>query len=184
MILDEAEGWISLLHQHLHWYPLMELRDIYKLLYQGILGPEHMIANRQEYTRRLRNEFKRIHPDPLQRLLEPIQPDHSLFRLNLRAYKSRRPEVDLLVPLLLATSRKISATEYELLRTWSAFVQWCEKGLIQQFKSADLETFSRWLEQQAYPAVHHSKAYRREYQPAYRLISALYTAELGFDVAG
>ena len=38
-MLDSPENLVELLKQHLSWYPLMEPRDIYKLLYQGVRGP-------------------------------------------------------------------------------------------------------------------------------------------------
>jgi hypothetical protein len=41
--LDDPESLLKLIQQHLSWYPLMQPRDVYKLLYQGVMGSEHMI---------------------------------------------------------------------------------------------------------------------------------------------
>jgi hypothetical protein len=38
---DEADRVMALVKEHLARRPAMEPRDIYKLLYQGMRGPEH-----------------------------------------------------------------------------------------------------------------------------------------------
>ncbi len=50
-MLDDRDGLLWLLKQHLDWYPQMELRDVYKLLYQGVMGAEHLISSPEEFTR-------------------------------------------------------------------------------------------------------------------------------------
>jgi hypothetical protein len=171
-------SWLPLLQQHLSWYPRMELRDVYKLLYQGVMGAEHLMPSREEYTRYLRAEFEPLQPDPSGRLLEPIRPDGALHRLNLRPYKARQPELDALVPHLIETAQVITGTKPELLAAWDEFTQLCFTGLIQRFDRRSIEQFSWWLEQVDYPAIHHSEIYSREYQPAYRLIAARFIHEL------
>jgi hypothetical protein len=47
---EMASSWIGLVQLHSGWYPLMELRDVYKLLYQGVMGPEHSIASSEEFS--------------------------------------------------------------------------------------------------------------------------------------
>jgi hypothetical protein len=174
--------WQTLLRMHLSWYPLMELRDIYKLLYQGMMGAEHLMPSRQEYTRYLEAEFKLLQPDSTDRLLEPLRPDGALFRLNLRPFKSRQLGLEPLISYLLETAQVVTGTRDELLAVWEEFTHLCLAGKIQQYNPAAIEQFSHWLEQVDYPAVHHSEVYSREYQPAYRLIAAQFIPELGFDV--
>jgi hypothetical protein len=173
---------LPLLELHLNWYPLMELRDVYKLLYQGVMGAEHLMPSREEYTKYLVDEFAPLQPDPNERLLEPVRPDGALYRLNLRAYKARRLGLDALVPHLLETANVITGTKPELLAAWNEFTQLCLRGQIQQFDAAIIEQFNLWLERIEYPAIHHSETYGREYRPAYRLIAAQFAHGLGFEV--
>jgi hypothetical protein len=160
----------------------MELRDVYKLLYQGVMGAEHLLPSREEYTRYLRAEYEPLQPDPAGRLLEPVRPDGALYRLNLRPLKSRQQALDQLITYLLETAHIITGTRTELEGVWDAFSNLCAQGQIKGFDSASIEQFSRWLEQVDYPAIHHSEAYFREYQPAYRLIAARYIHELGMEL--
>ena len=174
-------SWLSLLQLHLGWYPLMELRDVYKLLYQGVMGAEHLMPSREEYTRYLQSEFEPLQPDPTGRLLEPIRPDGALYRLNLRALKSRQLGLDTLISYLLETAHMITGTRSELEGVWDAFSQLCNQGQINNFDRASIEQFTRWLEGLDYPAIHHSQTYSREYQPAYRLLAARFIHELGLE---
>jgi hypothetical protein len=179
MTLVDSEAWLSLIQQQLNQYPLMELRDIYKLLYQGVMGPEHMVATRQEFSRRLLAEFDAVQPDQVQGVLESIRPDHALFRLNLRAFKARHSSIEELIPAMLATTKLVAGTLDELRTLWANFSQWCGQGKIAKFSTTDIDNFTNLLEEQWFPTVHHSKIYTREYQPAYRLIASDFIDEVG-----
>ena len=169
---------LTLLKLHLSWYPLMELRDVYKLLYQGVMGAEHLMPSREEYTRYLEAEFEPLQPDPTERLLEPVRPDGALYRLNLRPYKAHQLELDQLISYLLETAQIIKGTKSELITIWQKFCQLCMHGHMRIFDPADIEPFTRWLEHVEYPALHHSEAYGREYRPAYRLIATKFLQTL------
>jgi len=184
MIPNKPEGWLDLLQLHLSWYPLMGLRDIYKLLYQGVMGSEHLISSPEEFSRYLAEEFDPLLPDPSERILEPVRPDRTLSRINLRAYKYRQQGLDLLIPALLETAWSFSGNLVELRSVWTGFVQSCERGSISNFDIKELHQFTAWLEQLGFPAVHHSQTYTREYQPAYRLVSEQFVHRLGLDHAG
>jgi hypothetical protein len=60
----------------------MELRDVYKLIYQGVKGAEHFISSHEEFSRCLTDEFEQVSADPTMRLTEPICSDGTLLRLN------------------------------------------------------------------------------------------------------
>jgi hypothetical protein len=171
----------GLLEQHLIWYPLMELPDIYKLLYQGMMGPEHLVSSPDEFSHRLAFEFDPLVPDPLQPLTEPVRPDLTLLRLNLRAYKVGGMQLDQLIPCLLETARTTAGSIDELKAAWHAFSLLCQRGHFSNFDLADVLKFSSWLEEQGFPAVHHSETYRLSYKPAYRLISHRFIHALGLD---
>ena len=172
---------LQLVQTHLGWYPQMELGDVYKLIYQGAMGPEHLVATQQEFARRLMAELEILQPDPELHLLEPVRSDQSLYRLNLRAYKSRLYDVERLLPLFLQTSKLASSEKTDLLMTWAVFVHLCEQGEVGIFQGSEVDKFSRWLKQEDYPIIHHSEAYHRLYQPAYRLIAAQFVPELGIS---
>ncbi len=175
---------LELIRQHLAWYPRMQVRDVYKLIYQGAMGPEHMVATQQEFARRLEAEFTVIPAAPQERLLEAVRADQSLLRLNLRPYKARQPIAEGLVPFLLETSRQTHGSMEALVKDWAIFIELCAEGQASPFEINEARRFSKWLEMENYPPVHHSQAYRREYQPSYRLSAAQLAENLGLVHAG
>lgn len=181
---DNLLDQVGLVQLHLGWYPLMELRDIYKLLYQGVMGAEHLVPSTEEFARKLDSEFDRLLPDPYGRLLEPVRADQSLLRLNLRIYKSQLGKIEALVPPLLETAYSGTSNPGELRSAWMGFVGSCEQGILLGDKTAEIHQFTSWLEKSGFPPVHHSKVYRRQYQPAYRLISSQSIGQLGLGYAG
>ncbi len=168
-----------IVQQHDIWYPLMELRDYYKLLYQGVMGSEHIIETSEGFSDWLRQELASVEPIPGERLLEPIRRDHALFRLNLRPYKARGVDLAQLVPALISSSHEITGTKAELRQAWGIFSGWCAEGIPARFEAGDLEAFNHRLDELDYPAMHHSEMYSRAYHPAYRLLSANRAIELG-----
>ena len=162
----------------------MQVQDAYKLLYQGVMGAEHISSNQQEFLHQLEIEFESLSATAGQQLVEPIRVDQALFRFNLRAYKSEHTSIDLLIPYFLDTLLIDYGTKAELIGTWQTFIRICDKDLSEPFPDPEVKQFSQWLEQEDYPAVHHSEVYRREYLPAYRLIAAQFIPLLGVTNAG
>lgn len=177
----QSEPWIDLLNRHLTWYPRMELRDVYKLVYQGVMGSEHQISSPQGFTNYLVEEFEPLRPDPTGRLLEPIRPEHSLFRINLCPYKALHQPVDLLVPALLETARSSKGELGVFKATWIGFIQACEQGQVSIFEGGEIHEFTAWVDGLGFPAVHHSETYSLSYTPAYRLISERLAAQFGLS---
>ncbi len=169
---------------HLSWYPLMQPRDVYKLIYQGVMGMEHLISSPDGFIKYLAEEFEPLLPEPTGRLFEPIRPDQTLLRINLRPYKALQIGVDKLISPLLETARAFLGDPSQLQAEWMGFAQSCEQGQIPNFEVAEIHQFTTWLEGLGFPALHHSEVYNREYQPAYRLISAQFAHQLGYNHAG
>lgn len=63
----------------------MQGQDIYKLLYQGVLGSEHLLKDREQFAVRLKAELADLTADPAEELFEPVRPEGQLCRINLRA---------------------------------------------------------------------------------------------------
>jgi hypothetical protein len=181
---EDKDTQLGLIRQHMSWYPLMELRDIYKLLYQGVMGSGHLIASPEQFTLRLHSEFVHLIPISNEPLFVPVRPDQTLFRLNLRPYKNRHLGINQLILPLLETAQLATGEIAELKSAWLEFVQLCEHGQIGKFEITAVHEFSNWLDKMEFPVVHHSEIYRREYQPAYQLISAKFIPELGLADAG
>ena len=168
----EAEQLVELLKKHLAVRPGMEARDLYKLLFQSVCGPEHLITSPDVFTARLAAEWEsldRAGDDPL---WESIRPDGSLLRLNLRPYKNQGGEVEKLAAACLETARRTWGTRAELQQAWEGVFTACKAHPWPGLSLEGIEAFTSWLAANGYPPVHHSEEYRRLYRPAYRLVAA------------
>lgn len=169
---DNADGVIALIKEHLARRPGMEARDVYKLLYQGVRGPEHSIASPEAFTERLIEEWDKLdllEGDPLQ---ESIRPDGSLLRLNLCPFKAAGGGLNELAAACLETGRRSWGTQAELQLVWGHLIIACRECSWPDLALDDVEAFTSWLQANEFPPVHHSERYRRLYRPAYRLVAA------------
>lgn len=162
---------IRLIDEHIARHPAMEPSDVYKLLYQGVLGPEHLIASAEDFATRLRAEYRAVSPDRAESLWEAVRPDGALVRLNLRPFKALGGDVEQLIAACLRTAERVWGTKEELRDVWATFVELCRAGRWGIFPLPEVLAFSAWLGKHDYPSVHHSARYREASKPAYRLIS-------------
>jgi hypothetical protein len=166
---DSTATVARLVDDHLIHYPAMEPTDVYKLLYQGVLGPEHLIASPPAFAARLRTEYDEVLPDETEPVWEPFRPDGALGRVNLRPLKAGGGEVERLIAACLETAERSWGTPGELRTAWKAFVELCQSGRWPAFPLATMLTLTERLEAEGFPPMHHSSAYRLSYRPAYRL---------------
>jgi hypothetical protein len=168
----EIEQIAALVGEHLSRRPGMEVRDIYKLLYQSVRGPEHMITSPAAFTERLAAEWESLDLANSDPPWETIRTDGSLLRLNLRPFKSQGGNLEELVTSCLETARRLWGTQAELEQAWEGFTSACRDRSWPGMAVNDVKSFTSWLDINSYPAVHHSERYRSLYRPAYRLVAA------------
>jgi len=163
MIPEEYE-WINLLWQHQSRYPAMQPQDTYKLLYQGVRGPEHLIDNVASFIADLQTELAQLAPDPDRELLEPIRPDGRLCRIHLSAWLDQCQSLEELAVNCLQTAQQTWNNAEDLAIIWKAYSE--------KESTPELIEFTTWLDAHDFPAVHHSEIYRTAYAPAYRLVTS------------
>lgn len=163
--MDQVFDW------HLAHYPLLKAVDIYKLIHQGVFGPGHIIENPEQARKALEQEFAEIRRrccvSELDRT-EPLDPEGKLVRVNLETLRSIPDVVDVLVPILLETSRTVSPDPRLMRQRLAEAIEWCARELPEE---------AGWLAEMAdaapveeFPALHHSKVYQTAYQPSYRVV--------------
>jgi hypothetical protein len=165
----DIRGWQALIGEHLRRRPLMEPQDVYKLLYQGILGPEHLFTSQDTFRERLKKECKELALGGADSLLEPVRPDGELVRVNLAPYLAVGGDIEKLVQACLETVNTSWGSLEFLKQAWNIYTDRIAEGRPDEKTIAMITTFTNVIENQSYPAVHHSDRYRRTYQPAYRL---------------
>jgi len=167
----QQQNWPELIEDQMARHPSMDARDVYKLLYQGVMGPEHLIASAEGFTACLQEEYDLLPAGGVEPLWEAIRPDGRLGRVNLRPYKAQGRDLSWLVGACLETARRPWGTVEELRVVWAWFSEACHGGRWGQFPASEVRTFTVWLEEHGYPAVHHSAGYMEAERPAYRLLA-------------
>jgi hypothetical protein len=124
---DEADRVMALIKEHLVQRPAMEPRDLYKLLYQGVRGLEHIITSPKAFTERLVEEWDKLDLAEGDPLWESIRPNRSLLRLNLRPFKALGGDLDELAAACLETGRRSWGTQAELQLAWDHFINACRE---------------------------------------------------------
>ncbi len=150
----------SILLAHLARYPLMAAQDIYKLIHQAALGSEHAIPNPQIAQTRLEQELREISNPYTEPAIDPISPDGAIARVHLSAFMAQGGKMTQLCQAFLRTGREYHGAP-ALLETY------LQAALP---LAPDLQNILPALQEQGYPALHHSAAYRKHYRPAYRVV--------------
>lgn len=185
--MEQDAEWLGILRAHRTSHPEAEATDLYKLLHQGVLGPGHMIEDRESAVSFLHREISGLRsavpesgaPDPL---FEQLDPGGEVFRVHLRPFLAAGGDPDSLAEAFI---RSASAFDPDaghgrfvllwkrLLPGMAALLQE-QAGFYPGFSGsapgrAGLDTLDARLAEAGYPAVRHSEAYRRAYAPAYRV---------------
>jgi hypothetical protein len=158
----------QLLAQHLSRYPQAGLADIYKLLHQAALGPAHAV-DRLAARERLEAEADTLGDGPAEPLTDPISPDGRLARIHLRPYVARGLDLGALADALAETATTWPASFDKLARFCGCLGDLADAAGI-PFARADVVKYMRAREDEGWPAVRHSDAFRTAYRPAYRVI--------------
>ena len=158
----------NLIFSHLNRYPLLQIQDIYKLMYQGAIG--HDPYNGQREFDCMDTSFETIPPDQDMPLWENIDPGGNLVRLHIAAYRARNRDCQALAAVSAWTKSAFQGSQKNLIEGWNTFVKsFVEKNII-KVDSFSVNSFSRWLSENKYPPVHHSRIFLENYHPAYCIV--------------
>ena len=116
------EEWMQLIDWHVQMRPAMAARDVYKLIFQGIRGAEHIMPTPEIFTNQLQEELTTLQPELNEPIYELIRPDNGLSRINLRAFIAKSQDINWLVDVCLRTGECVWGTERDLAEVWQAFL--------------------------------------------------------------
>jgi len=143
---------MNLIKVHLYLYKNVEIQDIYKLLFQGVFGAEHLLQDVDSAKARLVEEWDQIQAEAQEPLQVPVSSDGSIVRVNLRRCKAEGIEVTDVWDAFYRSAHNSSASKDEFDKVWQSFYQLCfekiapyvahEAHLLFQHASLKLWTFS------------------------------------------
>lgn len=164
----------ALLEVHLARYPVMCISDVYKLLHQAVFGPGHAVPSKKVAREWLDHEMSHVEQGVPPALVESIHPDGAIVRLHLAPYVALGGVAKPLLNAMVRSAEQVSSDPALMAAWWALFARLCETSapFTGQFPLQELALFGRFRAAEQWPAVHHSPAYVREYQPAYRVLTA------------
>lgn len=166
---SERSGFQQVVSFHVEKYPILEVEDLYKIAFQAAMGSEHAVVSREAAGQWLEREMSSLSKVPSEPLSEPLSPDGSLVRVNLRALIELGCDPLPLLDAFVRTGKEFHGSQERLASYWLIIETMAEAEEI-PFEVGRLEEMWKRMEGEGFPAVHHSATYRDEYHPAYRVI--------------
>jgi len=152
--------------------PNMEVRDAYKWLYQAANGGEHAVPSEAAAKQWLDSEWSSLDKaEPTEFLWQPLCPDDSIGRFNLRPFKMNGGDENDVLQAFLKSSREFKSDGTAFLEAWTELGKRLKKHSIGKLKHKQWLELDTEMKAKNYPAVHHSKRYEQEYMPAYRILT-------------
>ncbi len=155
-------------HQKIHKY--VEIQDIYKMIFQGVMGAEHIIKDPDQARTRLLEEWQRCNTDNEEVLTEPVSINDTIIRVNLRPLKAKGDYFSSFFDAFIKSADIHQGNRTELISLWEMFKLLCKEKAL-SFSQSLLKEFDEQLKSQNYPAKHHSQLYREANKPAYRIVN-------------
>lgn len=159
---------LRLLRGHLALRRQVQIQDVYKLLYQGVFGGEHLLADHERARAYLQEEWQRTAADPSEPLTEPVAIDGGIVRANLSRCRAEGFSCDDLWWIFVQSNEGTGNAD-ELRNLWREFGELCRRKLL-PFEAEAVIRFGEQVEVENYPARHHSPEYRQANRPAYRIV--------------
>lgn len=161
--------WENLIQSHVRRYPLLQVEDLYKLLYQSTLGNGHAITDSTEAARWLAQDLNDNHNDPFEPLIDTLGPCGRFARVHIRTFIRNGGDPTDLLQAFLKTGKEIKPDSSSFHCALSAAQSMALEGKL-PWNEDTLEKYFTEEERQHYPAVHHSLKFDSAYHPSYRVI--------------
>ena len=162
--------WENLIREHLKRYPLLQIEDLYKLLYQSTLGNGHAITDSAQVAGWLSRDLMNLKESSSESLADTLGSCGRFARVHIKAFIQYGGDPAELLKAFMVTGKNYPPDSSAFFCAISTARNMAIKGKL-PWNDDSLEKF---INQQAllhYPAVHHSDRYDSAYHPAYRVIA-------------
>jgi hypothetical protein len=158
-----------LIQWHLEHHKNMGIQDVYKLLYQGLFGAEHLLHDVERAKAYLEDEWQRVPALADEKLCEPASLDGTIVRANIRRCKADGISLTQLWEAFYSSVAKVKADTEQFETMWFSFATLCRLTKL-PFDAARVFQFGQEAQSQHWPAKHHTPEYREANYPAYRVL--------------
>jgi hypothetical protein len=168
-----------MINEELSLHPKTQLLDVFKLCYQSVFGPAHIISDpksAKEYLKKELSETEIFAPE----IYQNLSCYNDYYRVNLLLVKNGSINFDIFFDLFMASAvpeKKYTWTDWE--RIWAAVdIYLDEKNISFSNEKADREMINEIMEKQI-KLFSHSEYYHKKYKPHYRLMKRRLLIKIG-----
>ena len=164
-------GWQFLKFRHLrHLVQEVTAKQLDRYAFQAALGCAHGIGDPEMVEERLRGEMENSGRSPKEPLADIISAAGRIARINLRPYADAGGSVQDLARAFTVTASDFNGSLTVLESFLETIIKMRQRGILPPAMN-DIEDYFKGMKVKGYPPVHHTVRYRKEYSPAYRVIS-------------
>lgn len=160
-------------HALAQWQATPELRieDAYKWLFHATLGGEHAVQDENGPRTWLDREWPTVgKPIKGETEIEPLTPDGKLVRINLRPFKERGGDREMLLWAFVLSAERFKSGKREFVREWDALGARLKASKWKNLTAQEWSRLDKAMRNENFPAIDHSADYERLYKPAYRVV--------------
>ena len=166
MSLKQSEKTSRMILEHYEKYPLLEMQDLFKYIYQSSFGAEHLIFSSEFVTEHIKKEYENS-DKASDASVDELDGEYSRVHLSVLG-KGLRAET--LGKLFFMSGKKELDGALRIEEKLASLKSLIEENKLPFDISEYNSAVAEW-KKQGYPAVHHSEAFRKNYRPAYRVVS-------------
>ena len=155
--------------KHFKNYPKLEIRDLFKYIFQSAFGCEHLVSNEEAALAYIKREYETV-SKTAEPYFEPLDGEYSRVYLS-HLNTGLSPET--LARLFCLSAKKEENGKVALEQKIEVAKSLVASGALPLDRDEFTQKLATW-KSLGYPAVHHSDAFRTAYKPAYRVIANRY----------
>lgn len=159
----------DLIQRQYRRYPMMQIEDVYKVIYQSIMGPAHLLHDEKKAFTSLWEELANS-PGKEKDLFVDISLDRKLVRVNLNVFTQLSGSAKKLFSAIQKTSLAITPDKEKLQKIWEIVGELVRDGELKVGEYAKWLAVTEKVRRNSFPPIEHSSLYRRIYTPSYRVI--------------
>lgn len=151
-------------------YPMSDISDIIKLVYQNEFGGGHLIKDENTSLKRIQNELLNIKQIFHTSVYEDI--GNGIVRLNL-ASLPKDVSIEAVNKCFILSAKEIKGSNCRFEKKLCELLYLCKNNKL-PFTEDAMSTYINTYKNNGYPIISHSYKYKQAYSPAYRIIKKEY----------
>ena len=149
----------------------MRIEDAYKWLFHATMGGEHAVTDDAGPRSWMDREWGGLSlPLRSEPESQPLRPDGKIVRVNMRPYKARGGDSEMLLAVFVESAKRFKSDKKEFVREWQALGLFLRAAKVGHLSATSWAKLDREMLPLGYPAIHHSAEYEKVYRPAYRVV--------------